>query len=164
MHRRTLHFILDTLKTFTENWVNKQRFLVLILTKIFFRNKTFWFFKIESWNFQNMFEKEFSDISQNLNSFSSFSSFRQFLFPYFFYQLSNWVEILWGFTKFFFKLSLRFSAFYLEKQKSFIPKKNKNQNKKALFTDPIFSEGFGYPFKVVSWVTGGDFRLGIQRL
>ena len=39
-------------------------------------------------------------------------------------------------------------AFCLEKQKSFIPKKIflgycQYQNKKALFTDPIFSEGFG---------------------
>ena len=43
---------------------------------------------------------------------------------------------------------LKVSAFYLEKQKSFIPKKknlgrSQHQNKKALFTDPIFSEGFG---------------------
>ena len=40
-------------------------------------------------------------------------------------------------------------SFYLEKQKSFIPKKKflsccQFQNKKALFTDPICSEGFGY--------------------
>ena len=41
-----------------------------------------------------------------------------------FYQLSDWVEILQGFTKFNFKLNLKVSAFYLEKQKSFIPKKN----------------------------------------
>ena len=42
---------------------------------------------------------------------------------------------------------LKVSAFYLKKQKSFIPKKKLDrcqyQNKKALFTDPIFSEGFG---------------------
>ena len=43
---------------------------------------------------------------------------------------------------------LKVSAFYLEKQKSFIPKKTnlsrcQYQNKKALSTDPIFSEGFG---------------------
>jgi hypothetical protein len=49
--------------------------------------------------------------------------------------------------KFFFKQMLKVSALYLEKQKSFIPKKKKislcqYQNKKALFTDPIFSEGF----------------------
>ena len=41
---------------------------------------------------------------------------------------------------------LKVSAFYLEKQKSVIPKKKLSccqyQNKKALFTDPIFSEGF----------------------
>ena len=29
------------------------------LNHIFFRNKTFLFFKIESWNFQHLFEKEF---------------------------------------------------------------------------------------------------------
>ena len=43
---------------------------------------------------------------------------------------------------------LKISAFYLVKQKSFIPKKKYDlgrcqyQNKKALFTDPIFSDGF----------------------
>jgi hypothetical protein len=41
---------------------------------------------------------------------------------------------------------LKISALYLEKQKSFIPKQKnfwshcQYQNKKALFTDPIFSE------------------------
>ena len=45
---------------------------------------------------------------------------------------------------------LKVSAFYLEKQKSFIPKRIKKisccqyQNKKALFTDPIFSDGFDF--------------------
>ena len=45
---------------------------------------------------------------------------------------------------------LKVSVFYLETQKSFIPRKKdfllshcQYQNKKALFTDPIFSEGFG---------------------
>ena len=38
-------------------------------------------------------------------------------------ELAKWVEILWGFTNFNFKLNLKVSAFYLEKQKSFIPKK-----------------------------------------
>ena len=54
----------------------------------------------------------FRETSQNFNLFSSF---RQFLFPFF---LS--VVWLWGFTKFFFKQMLKISAFYLEKQKSFI--------------------------------------------
>ena len=45
---------------------------------------------------------------------------------------------------------LKVSAFYLEKQKSFIPKNIffrphcQYQNKKPLFTDQIFSEGFGH--------------------
>ena len=39
---------------------------------ISFRNKTFLFFKIESWNFQHLFKKEFREISQNFNSFSAF--------------------------------------------------------------------------------------------
>jgi len=43
---------------------------------------------------------------------------------------------------------LKVSGFCLEKQKSFTPKKEyffgccKYKTKKALFTDPIFSEGF----------------------
>ena len=42
---------------------------------------------------------------------------------------------------------LKVSAFYLEKQKSFIPKKIifqavVNSKKRDLFTDPIFSDGF----------------------
>ena len=37
---------------------------------------------------------------------------------------TKWVESLWGFTNLNFKLNLKVSAFYLEKQKSFIPKKN----------------------------------------
>ena len=77
------------------------------------------FFKIESWNFQHLFEIEFREASQNFNSFSSFYNC---YFP-FFYQLSDWAEILQGFMKFNFKLNLKVSAFYLEKQKSFIPKK-----------------------------------------
>ena len=47
--------------------------------------------------------------------------------------------------KFFFKLILKVSAFYFEKQESFIPKKKilghcQYQNKKALFTDSIFQK------------------------
>ena len=42
----------------------------------------------------------------------------------FFYGFSEWAEILWGFTKLEIKKMLNISAVYLEKQKSFIPKKN----------------------------------------
>jgi hypothetical protein len=43
---------------------------------------------------------------------------------------------------------LKVAVFYLEKQKSFIPKKIflrplSISKQKALFTNPIFSEGFG---------------------
>ena len=51
------------------------------LKKIFFRNKTFLFFKIESWNFQVQFEIKIRETSQNFNSFSLF---RQLLFSWFF--------------------------------------------------------------------------------
>ena len=48
----------------------------------------------------------------------------------------------------FFKPILKVSALYLEKQKSFIPKKKLShcqyQNKKALLTNPVISEGFGF--------------------
>ena len=37
--------------------------------------------------------------------------------------MAEWVEILGGFTKCNFKQILKISAFYLEQQKSFIPKK-----------------------------------------
>ena len=47
------------------------------LKNYFFRNKTFLFFKIESWNFQKLFEVEFHETSQN------FRSFRQLLFSFF---------------------------------------------------------------------------------
>ena len=50
------------------------------LKNILFTNKTFLFFKIESWNFQDLFEIEFRETSQNFNSFSSF---RQLLFSIF---------------------------------------------------------------------------------
>ena len=49
--------------------------------KYFFRNKTFLFFKIESWNFQHLFEIDLRESSQNFNSFSIS---RQLLFSSFF--------------------------------------------------------------------------------
>ena len=104
------------------------------------KNKTFLFFKIESWNFLHLFEIKSCETSQNFNSFSWF---RQLLFS-FFYPSSDWVEILWGFTKLFLKKILKDSVFYL-KTKSFI------QNKKASFTDPIFSKGFDHSLLKKDW-------------
>ena len=59
---------------------------------------------------------------------------------------------------------IKVSAFYLEEQKRFIPKKKyflshcQYQNKKALFTDPIFSEGFG-PRLEESFSLGSELRI-----
>ena len=55
--------------------------------KYFFRNKTFLFFKIESWNFQHLSEKKIvkpHKISTNSNKF----------YFHFFYPLSDWVAIV----------------------------------------------------------------------
>ena len=53
------------------------------------------------------------------------------------------VESLWGFTNFNFKLNLKVSALYLEKQKSFIPQKIffKPDRQKMPLAVLIFSEG-----------------------
>ena len=63
------------------------------LNYILFRNKTFLFFKIESLNFQHLFEKEFRETSQNFNSFSSF---RQFLLSFILFVV--WLS--WNFVRF----------------------------------------------------------------
>ena len=102
---------------------------------------SFLFFKIETWNFQYLFEMEFRETSQNFNSFSLF---RQLLLSFF--QSVVWLS--WKFVwKFFFKKFLKVSPFYLEKQVLFLKKIILSccqyQNKKALFIYPIFSEGFG---------------------
>ena len=67
-------------------------------------------------------------------------------------EWAEWVEILWGFTKFSFKQMLKVSLFYLEKQKSFIPKKiffepfvNTKTKKLCLLTQ--------FSGKVLEWLT-----------
>ena len=66
------------------------------LNCIFFRNKTFLFFKIESWNcLKNNLVKPLK--------ISTHSAHSDNFYFHFFYRLSDGVEILWGFTKFFFK-------------------------------------------------------------
>ena len=62
-------------KNFTENWVRKRHLLDSLglfgkngLNFFFFRNKTFLFFKIQSWNFQQLFEIEFRETSQNFKA------------------------------------------------------------------------------------------------
>ena len=94
-------FFCAILKTFTENWVGSQNWLYwywnlfnLGLEITIFRNKMF--FKINSWNFQHLFDLEFYETSQN------FSSFRE---PIEKIKIKvvcelKWAQILWGFTKF----------------------------------------------------------------
>ena len=67
--------------------------LAVRLKKIIFRNKTFLFFKIESWNFRVQFEIEFRETPQNFNSFSLF---RQLLFSFFL----SVVWLSWNFVRF----------------------------------------------------------------
>ena len=81
-------------------------------------DKTFLFFKIESWNFQNSLKQ---NIMKPLK-ISTHSVNSDNCYFHFFYLWSDWVENLRGFMKFFFKQILKVSAFYLEK-KSFISKK-----------------------------------------
>ena len=84
-----------------------------------FRNKTFLFFKIESWNFQVQFESEFRETSQNFNSIRQpIKKDKNNICLNRLNELKicevSWID---------FKLNLKVSAFYLEKKKSFIPEK-----------------------------------------
>ena len=80
---------------------------------------------------------------------STHSAYSDNCYFHFFYRLSDWVQILWGFMKFFFKQTLKISAFYLEKQKSFIPNKiwSKPYGQNSSFLDQqmaqFWSEDFG---------------------
>ena len=61
----------DRIKTFGKIETVNKAFLFWNWQRLkisFFRNKTFLFFKIESWNFQVQFEIEFRETSQNFNS------------------------------------------------------------------------------------------------
>ena len=49
-------------------WNSLGLFRDYSLNYIFFRNTTFLFLKIESWNFQHLFEKKVYECSQNFNS------------------------------------------------------------------------------------------------
>ena len=105
-------------------WISLGIFRDYGLTSIFFRNITFLFFNIESWNFQHLFEMKFSD----------------------------WVEIYWGFTKLYFKKILKVSAVYLDQKKFLFLRKiffrllslnMPREIQKMAFAVLIFSEGFG---------------------
>ena len=104
------------------------------------------FFKIESWNLQHLFEKEFRETSQN------FDSIRQ--------QIQNMqIKIFWMSWNFarihkIFNQRDAESFSFLSWKKSFIPKKKSNLGRSLYlgqessnrwrFAVPIFREGFGY--------------------
>ena len=59
---------------------------------------------------------------------------------------------------------LKISAFYLVKQKVLFLKKydlgrSEYQNKKALFTDPIFSDGFGFAYCKINFSSKSRFMF-----
>ena len=117
-------------------WLKKELSIIHGTLNIFFRNKTFLFVKIEIWNFQHLFDLLFRETCHN------FSLFGQLLFP-----LENviwmFVWMSWNFedfTKFYFKQLLKILAFYLDKQKSFIPKKNM----KCTMDSSFFSQKMPY--------------------
>ena len=97
-------------KTFSENWVSQQSFFALILTTSKTWNNTFWFFKIESWTFQHLFEKEFCETSQNVNSFSLF---RQLWFSIFLLTVRlSWNFLFQTYAENFSFLSFKTKKFY----------------------------------------------------
>ena len=87
--------------------------------QFFFRNKTFLFVKIESWNFQHLFDFRFCETMQNVSLIRQ--TFRQ-------HSLMGIkiAQIRWNLVRFHAFINQRdakISDFYLDKQKSFIPKK-----------------------------------------
>ena len=77
------------------------------LNHIFLGNKTFLFFKIESWNFQHLFEKEIRETSQNFNTIIQPIEKMKMKIVWRGWMSWNFVR----FMKFFFQ---QVSAFYLE--------------------------------------------------
>ena len=101
-------------KTVAENWDHKVPSVGTILAYLgttawiifFFKNKTFFVFQDRK---LKLFEKE---ISTHLAYSGNF-------YFHFFYRLSHWVKILWGFTRFFFKQMGESFSFLSWKTKTF---------------------------------------------
>ena len=89
------------------SFMEKNWWLLEFVDHIFFRNKTFLFFKIEAETFR--FSLKFKFVKPH--KISIHLAFLENCYFQLFYWLSDWVEILWGFTKFNFKLNLKVSAF-----------------------------------------------------
>ena len=117
-------------KTLPENWDSKAPSVGTLLAYlettayiIFLLGiKLFCFSRYKVEIFSICLKKNFVK-PQKISTHSALSDNSYF---HFLYQLSHWVEILWGFTKLFSKQMLKILAFlYLVKQKSFFPKKHR---------------------------------------
>ena len=135
------------IKTFWKIESVNKAFFVLILTtawNFFFRNKTFLFFKIESWNFQVQFEIEFRETLQNFNSIRQLikkdenNNCLNKLNEWKFCEVSQILISNWTW-KFLLSILKNKKVLFLKKY-SFGHRQY--QNKKALFTDSIFREDF----------------------
>ena len=100
-------------KTYPENWDSTICRNSLGLNYISFWNKTFFSIqKAETFSFR---------LKKNFVKPHEISAHSDNFYFHFFYLLSDWVEILWGITKFFFKQRLKILAFYLENKIFFRP-------------------------------------------
>ena len=81
-----------------------------------FRNKTFFVFQDRKLKLSASVWKKNCETLQNFNSIGQRIAKMKI-------NVAEWVELLWDFTKYFFKQMLKISTFYLENQKSFFPKK-----------------------------------------
>ena len=125
------------------------------LKNLLFRNKTFLFFKIESWNFQHLFEIEFRETSQNFNSFSLF---RKLLFSFFLWVV--WLS--WNFVRFHkiqFQTDAESFSVLSWKTKKFIPKKEIREISKSFnsIRQPI--EKMKITMVWISWISWNFVRF-----
>ena len=65
----SVDLIIDNIKVGTICWMKKELSWRLGTLHIFFRNTTFLFAKIESWNFQQLFDLGFRETLQNFSLF-----------------------------------------------------------------------------------------------
>ena len=118
--KQNLHWKLGQQSANAIWWNSLGLFRDFGLNYIFFRNKTFLFFKIESWICQHLFEKEFRETSQNFNSIKQWIEKMEIKIVW-----MSW--IYWNFVRFHeIPFSNRCWKIQLSilKKKSFISKKN----------------------------------------
>ena len=99
-------------------WLKKELSMVHGTLQILFGNKTFFLVKIESWNFQQLFDLEFHETLQN------FSSFRQTFGWYFCMGIKELSKLAVRFHETVNQRNAENFSFLSWKTKSFIPQKN----------------------------------------